>query len=450
MLSGDTHAAGLHRQTLKHSQKMEKDKKMEIEDISIEDINEIIHNPTMQVKMTNDTRDTPNKDAPLVTEIYKHTDHGPFYLIAEKKGIDHIDLGLSLKRIPNINLLNIVKIATNKVRIQARTYLAANKLIANKETFNLSEYNLYLPKQYVVTEGVIRNIHVKFTEDEIRENITTNYMIENVERLTTWDAKEKKSKPTTSVKISFRANNIPEQIHIAFCPVRVYIYVQRPLFCKTCLSYEHVAKYCKSKQPLCFNCSELKHDESTQCDTKCKICTRADPSNNDHRTSSYNCPAYKIQHEIKKIMAIKKICFWEAKAELIQQNPQPAKKPAPQNLLYSQIFQERPDDTASINNSQAQISSTPSNSSTKNQQQLKRNAANNDEHSRFILTLYNMVQASVANGSSGDHVLQQVSNSLLRYSEKNSLFENSITSSQSPINKTFHFNNPPSSKKLKC
>lgn len=88
---------------------------------------------------------------------------------------------------------------------------------------------------------------------------------------------------------------------------------------KTCLPYEHVAKHCKSKQTLCFNCSELKHDDQTRCETKCKICTRADPTNSDHRTSSYNCPAYKIQHEIKKIMAIKKICFWEAKAELIQQ-----------------------------------------------------------------------------------------------------------------------------------
>lgn len=60
-----------------------------------------------------------------------------------------------------------------------------------------------------------------------------------------------------------------------------------------------------------------------------------------------------------------------------------------------------------------------------------------------------MVQASIANGSSGDHVLQQIGNSLFRYSEKNSLFENSITSSTPHINNTFHFNNTPSPKKNK-
>lgn len=427
---------------------MDKDKPMDTDNLSLERIKGIIH-----TQNGTDSQMEQNGNSVLddnySKEIYKYTDRGPYFLIAEKSDIDHIDLGLSLKRLPNTNLINIVKISHNKVRIQAKNYHAANQLIAHKSLYNLNEYKIYLPKQYVVTEGLIRNIPVKYSLKEIRDNITTNYDIEEIERLNTWDFKEQKKKPTENIKISFRANNIPEQIHIAYCPVKVLIYVQRPLFCRTCLSYEHTAKHCKTKTPLCNNCSEIQHDKNILCETKCKFCTRTAQPDTYHRSSSLKCPAYQIQFEIRKIMATKKVCFWEAKQELLQQNPQLAtKKPPPQTLLFSQLFNKGPNE-AIANDIQSKRSQTIDNTPTCPPNSRDPNSQSEyNQHTKFILTLLSMIQASINNGTDGEHILQQVNKSLYRYSEKNSLLDNQQqTTCKTPLNNTFHFNNGPSTSK---
>lgn len=210
---------------------------MDINDLTEGQINEMIYTPAANKGNSSKI----NENYPPSTEIHKYTDRGPFYLIAERNKIDHIDLELTLKRIPNIDLINIVKISQNKVRIQAKNYHAANKLIAHKSLYNINDYKIYLPKNYVITSGFIQNIPTKFTNDEIKNNITSNYEFDDVERLTKWDPIEHKSIPTESIKINFRANNVPDRIHIAYCPVKVHLCVQRPLFCKN--TYHQNAKF---------------------------------------------------------------------------------------------------------------------------------------------------------------------------------------------------------------
>lgn len=397
-----------------------------------------IHNPkSLEMEVETDGAIHPDKSNEIKTEIYKSTDRGPYYVIVEQTDIDPIDLGLLLKRIPNINLCNLVKIAKNKVRIQAQNFSAANKLIAHQSLVGLTNYKVYLPKHYVVTAGVVRNIPAKYSVVEIKRNITSNFEIDEVERLNKWDNDQQKPIPSESIKITFRSTCVPDQIYIAYCPVKVDLYVQRPLFCKTCLSYGHLIKFCRSNTPLCGNCTQPKHDDKISCKPKCKFCP--EPLNSEHRTSSVNCPTFKFQYAIKRIMALKKNTFWEAKDELLKLNPPAVKQQQIQDLSFSEILKYNSNTTSHTGSSQTSQSVPPDKLNNAKQQ------TTTDNHTKFIMTLANMIQASMSNGSNSEHVLHQVSNSLYNYADKNNLFTSSTERPAELTHTTFNFNDRPTS-----
>lgn len=365
------------------------------------------------------------------TEIYKYTDKGPFYVIVEKQELDPIQLGIKLKRIPNHQIISIQRLGNNKARVHLNSYSAANKLITQTNFIGIPEYKVYLPLSFVTTTGVIRNIPSYYSEIEILQNITSTIPILGIERLTSWDFENKIAKPSTSIKISFRSTNIPDKVYIAFNPVKVELFIQRPLFCRKCLTYGHPVKYCKSKIPRCGNCSEPEHDTQNMCQTKCAFCTKIPSLPNNHRTSSNTCPKYKQQYEIKKTMIVKRISFKEAEAEVLKLNP-PAVKPTDlQTFLYSHILSNpiptssktqplhlQPKKLRSDSETQTQtdlpnVSSQPQNS--------KENKENNN-HLKFILSLINLFQSSYENGSNSELILNQISHSLNEYADANKLY----------------------------
>lgn len=437
---------------------METDNDMEIiKESTPGQINQIIHtdihadskeqmeNSTFNLDINNQDHEqlqqSANKSSNLQNdkaEIYKYTDKGPFYVILENTDIDTIDIGIKLNKAKNIQVLSITKIGKDKARVHTKSYDSANKIMTQRAMLGLLDYKAYLPYNYVFSSGIIKNIPIKYSTFEIQQNICSNIQVETVERLTKWDTATRTANPSTTIKLVFRSPDIPEKIDLAYCPTKVELYVQRPLFCRKCLSYGHLSKRCKSKNTRCVNCADV-HDKNIDCVTKCKFCTVAYPKANKHRSSSPICPTYQFQLAVKKIMTIKRLTFNEAKEELLKQNP-PATKQMPQQFLFSQIVsgQNPSPSTSTIihipNHSTQTTSSNPlkevaapsvsTQTSTAQELDPKSSNLNNDtdRNLQLILKLVNILQSSSNNGSNDTVVLKVLEQTLYRFTDENKLF----------------------------
>lgn len=372
-----------------------------------------------------------NLNTDEITEIYKHTDKGPFHVIIEKEDIDPIEIGFKLTALKSNQVISVTKINKNKARVQTKTYDSANKLISRKAMSGLLEYKVYLPPNYVFSAGIIRNIPVKYSTDEIHRNITSNVRVETVERLTMWDNTTKTANPSTTVKLVFRSQMIPEKVYLAYNPIKVDLYIQRPLFCRNCLSYGHARSKCASKTSLCVNCSEKKHENGIACKTACKFCKVSNPNASDHRSSASICPTYQFQLSIKKIMTTKRLTFREAKEELLRQNPPAAKQNYPPlQYLFSQVLSNQHEP-----NTNNKIATTTFATQTPAKLTKTETSNKNDEvYLQLILKLVNILQSSSNNGSNDSVVLRVLQQTLYRYTEEKQLFNqmdfesNAITS----------------------
>lgn len=183
--------------------------------------------------------------------------------------------------------------------------------------------NSYIPNQYVKAVGIVRGIPTDLSKEEIMEYMISPVGVEKVERMNYWNKDEQISKPGTSLKITFRSTQIPNEIKIFYVIKKVEWFVPKPIVCKICLKYGHTANVCKSKNTtLCNNCTAETHaiDEPNcqkscehclkLCLIKCKYC----PENeNRHRTADFNCPEMKKQTQIKENMIKNKMSYIEAK-----------------------------------------------------------------------------------------------------------------------------------------
>ncbi|CAF4973667.1 unnamed protein product [Rotaria sp. Silwood1] len=128
--------------------------------------------------------------------------------------------------------------------------------------------------------------------DSLKEN---GFNVENVIRLTS----KEKNYPTQTIKITF---NDPQnrntfvqtglQIDSMHFTAKPAIQNSKPVQCYLCLKYNHVAKFCKTKQQLCARCGENHHYDqcpNTQVSPKCCNCI------GEHLANLSDCPTYREQ-----------------------------------------------------------------------------------------------------------------------------------------------------------
>lgn len=243
-------------------------------------------------------------------ELYKHTDKGPYNILITKNNIDSYEIALKISkyRIKGIN--NINQVSRNTIRVNLKDYNSANKLINMNDYEDFKEFKMFIPNDYISTHGIIRNIPTYITIDEIKNNIVSDSPVIEVERMNFWNKEIKQAQPGTSIKINFRTQILPKEIKLYYVINKVELFINKPLICKRCLNYGHTKKFCKSEE-VCYNCTEIKHDDNVKCKQVCKQCkTNASFT---HKTADYKCPEYIEQLEIKKTMTIKKITYKEAR-----------------------------------------------------------------------------------------------------------------------------------------
>lgn len=271
-----------------------------------------------------DTSCDVNKISDPKYELYKPTDKQPYHVNAEfKNDTNALELGKLLHKYQIKSITRIDTLSKLKARITLTDWKQANKMMKLDGYEDLKPFVLTIPSTYVHSEGIIRDVPINFTDEEIRKYSKSSAPITSCVRLTYWNHATQKAIPSTTIKVTFRANKVPEEVYCYYTVFKVAPYIQKPLFCRNCLSYGHFKKYCKSQQLSCKTCTEPAHDSATSCAPKCKHCT--DGINADkHITNAKTCPEFINQFEIKKTMTINKITFREAKLKIKKMNPTPA------------------------------------------------------------------------------------------------------------------------------
>ncbi|CAF3808978.1 unnamed protein product [Rotaria sp. Silwood1] len=107
--------------------------------------------------------------------------------------------------------------------------------------------------------------------------------------------------PTTTIKISFNdAHNRNTFVHTGLQVDSMHFNAEaasqnsKPVQCYICLQYNHVAKYCKTKQQVCSRCGDNHRIEScTAANDAIKCCN----CKGNHLATSNDCPNYKEQHK---------------------------------------------------------------------------------------------------------------------------------------------------------
>lgn len=176
----------------------------------------------------NDNKNTFN------TELYKHTDKGPYYVICEFNEIDEFKLCEKFLKFKLQDIVSVTKISKHKVRIHTKSYNSANKIIKMGQFDDFRKYKIYIPDNFVFTDGTVRDIPLYYEPDQLMEIINCKVPIVKIERLNKWNKFTQTSHPSTTLKISFRSATVPDNISFMWLLRKVEIFVQKPLFCVFC------------------------------------------------------------------------------------------------------------------------------------------------------------------------------------------------------------------------
>ncbi|CAF4993394.1 unnamed protein product, partial [Rotaria socialis] len=144
----------------------------------------------------------------------------------------------------------------------------------------------------------VKRVDLEIPENRITESLTkVGLDVINVIRLTRKDG----NAPTSTIKITFKdANNRNTFIHTGLQVDSMHFNAEaasqnkKPVQCYICLQYNHVAKYCKTKQQICAKCGDNHRIE--QCtaanDTiKCNNCK------GKHLATANDCPNFLEQEK---------------------------------------------------------------------------------------------------------------------------------------------------------
>lgn len=151
------------------------------------------------------------------------------------------------------------------------------------------------------TFGVIRDIEIALSVDEIRDILESEVQITEIKRLekrhgTEWQ-------PSESLRLRFQGPTLPPYVSAYGLRCRVEPYIFPVTQCFMCWKFGHVAKACpKTTIKLCPKCGG-KHEN---CETKTPTCTNC---KGDHMSMDKSCPAYEKEKILRNMMGIQSCTY---------------------------------------------------------------------------------------------------------------------------------------------
>ena len=262
--------------------------------------------------------------------LYTRSCTGPFYVYLESTGaassrLHPMSVGRRLRQVNAQGWDKIHSIGFSRVKIHFTTRDAANRLVNNSLLPELG-LKAFIPRGLVQKRGVLRDVDIALTNEEILKYTRSNHPILEVRRMTR--KSEGRIRPLPVVVLTFEGTVLPATITIDGVNTKVQPYVPSVLQCDKCLRFNHLAAQCRSN-PRCGRCGGPHiitdcHDDTS----KCGNC------GGDHLATSRSCPSFLRAKKTKEVSVIQNISFSEARKLLDQSstNDSPGYIPTPEHF----------------------------------------------------------------------------------------------------------------------
>lgn len=278
--------------------------------------------------ISNDSSVNKNIEKYNLENRYQKTDSGLYFVILEHRDknvgrLFPIKVGFFLQQVElfKTNIVDIKSVGLNRVKVVFKNYQSANSLI-NHEIIVKNNLIAYIPTYYTHKKGVIRMVDTFFKDEYLKQAIVSDVKVTEVKRMkrkvVDQSTKETKLVDRQMVVVTFLGNHLPQSVKINMVNFLVEPYYYPVVQCFKCLRFGHTISQCKGKD-RCKNCGQ--EDCTNPCIKEVTFCVNC--GNNNHISLSRQCPFYKKQQDIKKVMAIENTSFKEA--EFIVNNPSYAK-----------------------------------------------------------------------------------------------------------------------------
>lgn len=144
--------------------------------------------------------------------------------------------------------------------------------------------------------GVIKNIELDLSEEDLLKSISCSNELVNVKRLKRRTVEGIGWTESESVRVGFAGPSLPSYIYIYDMQVKVEPYIFPVTQCSRCWRFGHTVRMCPSKRVFCPKCGG-KHENCSTTAFKCINCSK------DHMSLNRKCPEYLKEKRIREIMA---------------------------------------------------------------------------------------------------------------------------------------------------
>jgi|GEM_PF-3730276 len=205
---------------------------------------------------------------------------------------------------------SIRKLGRNIIAVNFKYSFDANQFAQSNELLP-SNWLTYIPNYKIIRTGVVRGVDPSLSSEKILQGIKWRdkpMEIKSIERLKYRDTRNNgELRDSTSVKIDFVSNLLPEYITIWSVKSRVKPFVNKVRKCFNCLRWGHSSAFCRDS-PVCSRCGERHDGEKCSSDSfLCPDCKQI------HAPFEKVCPIFLKYELVNAVMAFCNVSQFNAK-----------------------------------------------------------------------------------------------------------------------------------------
>ncbi|CAG9114217.1 unnamed protein product [Plutella xylostella] len=196
------------------------------------------------------------------------------------------------------NLTGIVRIKyinPYKILIQFDSETNAGKLI-NCPYFIEKEYRFQKTFEVGSSYGVIKDIDLELSEEEVMKSLRCETEIVSIKRLKKRNYDDGNWEPSEAMRVCFTGPSLPQYLHVLDTRTEVEPYVFPVTQCSRCWKFGHSQRICPSSKITCPKCGG-NHPNCEITSYKCVNCS------GKHISLSKLCPVFIKERKLREIMA---------------------------------------------------------------------------------------------------------------------------------------------------
>ncbi|XP_059061194.1 uncharacterized protein LOC131854087 [Achroia grisella] len=224
-------------------------------------------------------------------------DNSTVYITSKEKLPKQFALARIFKANDINNVCRVKYLNPFKIRVQFNNELNVEKLFFCKDIIDM-DWRIQKALEISYSYGVIRNIDLDLSEEEMFNNITCPEpaKLNSLKRLTRRSSDGNGWSPSECIRLCFKGSALPPNVFIYDMRVKVEPYVFPVSQCSQCWKLGHSIKMCPTKKIICPKCG----GNHANCETisfKCINCS------GNHMALSKTCPSFLKEKKIREIMS---------------------------------------------------------------------------------------------------------------------------------------------------